>query len=177
MSQGNLFSGAWQFLISADLIRSHSLKFQENRYIEDEEFSPRLLFFSRKMTYTRHPVYAYYIHPGTIITSDSPQKTELKSDHTIAAIQSLLEFRKEHAREPHEGLDIKINSLAVDHLRRTLRRKDWRDALPVQTKALQYMGLFPLQADALPAKSRLFAAMSDNRIGQHLLHFIELFYK
>lgn len=177
MAQGNLFSGAWQFLISADLIRSHGLRFQENRYIEDEEFTPRLLFFSKRMTYTAHPVYAYYVHPGTIITSDSPQKTELKSDHTIAAIRSLLEFREEHAAEPHEGLDIKINSLAVDHLRRTLRRKDWREALPVQTKSLQRMGLFPLQADALPVKSRLFAALSGNRIGQYLLHIIELFYK
>lgn len=177
MTQGNLFGSACRFLISADLIRSHGLRFQENRYIEDEEFTPRLLFFSKRMTYTAHPVYAYYVHPGTIITSDSPQKTELKSNHTIAAIRSLLEFGEEHAAEPHEGLDIKINSLAVDHLRRTLRRKDWREALPVQTKSLQQMGLFPLQADALPVKSRLFAALSGNRIGQYLLHIIELFYK
>lgn len=177
MSKGNLFSGAWQFLIRADLIRNHGLRFQENRYIEDEEFTPRLLFFSKRMTYTGHPVYAYYVHPGTIITSDSPQKTELKSSHTVAAIQSLLGFRDEHANEPHEGLDIKIKSLAIDHIRRTLRRKDWHDALPRQTKVLQQMGLFPLQADALPAKSRLFAALSHNRIGQYLLHIIEMFYK
>lgn len=177
MSQGNLFSAAWQFLISADLTRNHGLRFQENRYIEDEEFTPRLLFFSNRMTYTSYPVYAYYVHPGTIITSDSPQKTELKSDHTIAAIRSLMEFRNVHAAKPHEGLDMKINSLAVDHLRRTLRRKDWHDALPVQIQALRQMGLFPLQADSLPFRSRLFAALSCNRIGQYLLHIIELFYR
>ena len=177
MSQGNLFSGAWQFIISTRLIRGHGLRFMENRYIEDEEFTPRLLFFSKRMTYTRHPVYAYYVHPGTIITSHSAQNTELKSSHTIAAIQSLLEFRQEHSTEQHDGLDKKIDSLAIDQLRRTLRRKDWHDALPVQIRALQRMGLFPLRADSLPARSRLFAALSGNRTGQYLLHLIELFYK
>ena len=177
MRSNTLFGSACQYLISRKLIHENHLRFRENVFIEDEEFTPRLLHFSRKFIHTRYPVYAYYVHTGTIITTQSQQMTDLKAGYMIAAIKSLQEFRNEHSGEPHDGLDRRIKTLAIDHLRRTLRRKDWRTAVPAQMESLQELELYPLKAYGLPLKFRLFALLFRCRIGRFILHTVELFYK
>lgn len=177
MRRNNLFGSACQYLISRKLIEDNSLRFRENVYIEDEEFTPRLLFLSRRFIRTSCPVYAYYVHSGTIITSQSQDMVDLKASHMIGGIESLLLFRKAHSDEPHEGLDRKINTLAIDHLRRTLRRKDWRSALPVQTKSLRQLGLYPVNTHALPLKFRLFGLFTRCRPGRFILHITESLYR
>lgn len=177
MRSNNLFGSACQYLISRKLIEDNALRFKENVYIEDEEFTPRLLFFSRKFIRTEYPVYAYYVHQGTIITTQTQEMTDLKAKHMTAAIESLLSFRNDHSAEPHQGLDRKIKTLAIDHLRRTLRRKDWRAAMPAQIQELQRLGLFPVPTIGLPFKFRLFGLFSRCRFGRYLLHIIESLYK
>ena len=177
MRSNNLFGSACQYLISRKLIDAGALRFKENVYIEDEEFTPRLLFFSRKFIRTEYPVYAYYVHQGTIITTQTQEMTDLKAKHMTAAIESLLSFRNDHSAEPHQGLDRKIKTLAIDHLRRTLRRKDWRAAMPAQIQELQRLGLFPVPTIGLPFKFRLFGLFSRCRFGRYLLHLIESLYK
>ncbi len=177
MRRNNLFGSACQYLISNKLINGNSLRFRENVYIEDEEFTPRLLFFSRRFIYTSSPVYAYYVHPGTIITTQSKEMVDLKASHMIEGIESLISFRQVHSDEPHEGLDRKINTLATDLLRRTLRRSDWRSALPVQTEALRKLELYPVNTRDLPFRFKLFGFLSRYRIGQFILHIIESHYR
>lgn len=177
MRSNNLFGSACQYLISKELIEKHNLRFRENVYIEDEEFTPRLLFFSQKFIRTDYPVYAYYVHSGTIITTVTQDMTELKAKHMIAAIESLQTFRDNHSAEPHMGLDRKINTLAVDHLRRTLRRPDWRSAISVQTEELKRLGLYPIDTRSIPLKFRLFGLFSSCRPGRSVLHLIESLYK
>ena len=177
MRSNNLFGSACQYLISRKLIDAGALRFKENVYIEDEEFTPRLLFFSRKFIRTDFPVYAYYVHPGTIITTQTQEMTDLKAKHMTAAIESLLSFRNDHSAEPHKGLDRKIKTLAIDHLRRTLRRPDWQVAIEAQIQELGRLGLYPIDAGTLPLKFRLFGLLSRCRFGRYLLHLIESLYK
>lgn len=177
MCRNNLYGSACRYLIRSSLIRNNGLRFVENAFIEDEEFVPRLFFYTWRYINTTFPVYAYYIHSGSIITSDSAQRIEQKSDHTIMALKSLLQFRDEHIHEPHEGFDRKIHTLAIDHLRRTLRRIDWRSALPQQMDTLRQMGLYPLHLHGIPFKFWIFAGLTGNRPGQYILHVIEFFYK
>ena len=177
MRSNNLFGSACQYLISRKLISDNTLRFKENVYLEDEEFTPRLLFFSRNFIRTNYPVYAYYVHSGSIITTQTRQMTDIKAKHMIGTIESLQAFRDEHSAEPHQGLDRKIKTLAVDHLRRTLRRTDWRTAIPVQTRELHKLGLFPVPTIGLPFKFRIFGLFSRCRIGRYFLHLIESVYK
>ena len=177
MRSNNLFGSACQYLISKELIDRHNLRFKENVYIEDEEFTPRLLFFSQKFIRTDYPVYAYYVHSGTIITTQTQEMTDLKAKHMTGAIESLLSFRNDHTAEPHAGLDRKIKTLAVDHLRRTLRRPDWRPAIKVQIQELGRLGLYPIDAGSLPLKFRLFGLFSRCRLGRFILHLTESLYK
>ena len=177
MRRNNLFGSACQYIISRRLIEENALRFKEGVYIEDEEFTPRLLFFSKRFIRTDYPVYAYYVHSGTIITTQTQQMTDLKATHMTAAIESLLAFRDGHMTEPHQGLDRKIKTLAIDHLRRTLRRPDWKSALPVQTQELGRLGLYPVRTAGLPFKFRLFGLLSRCRLGLFILHLIESHYK
>ncbi len=177
MRSNNLFGSACQYLISRKLIEDNALRFKEGVYIEDEEFTPRLLFFSKKFIRTDYPVYAYYVHSGTIITTQTQQMTELKAKHMIGAIESLQTFCNEQSAEPHQGLDRKIKTIAIDHLRRTLRRKDWRAAMPAQIQELQRLGLFPVPTIGLPFKFRIFGLFSRCRFGRYLLHLTESLYK
>ena len=177
MRSNNLFGSACQYLISRKLIEDNALRFKEGVYIEDEEFTPRLLFYSKKFIRTDYPVYAYYVHSGTIITTQTQEMTDLKAKHMIGAIESLQTFCNEHSAEPHQGLDRKLKTLAIDHLRRTLRRKDWRAAMPAQIQELQRLGLFPVPTIGLPFKFRLFGLFSRCRLGRYLLHLTESIYK
>ena len=177
MRSNNLFGSACQYIISRRLIEENALRFKEGVYIEDEEFTPRLLFFSKRFIRTDYPVYAYYIHSGTIITTQTQEMTDLKASHMTAAIESLLSFRDSHSSEPHQGLDRKIKTLAIDHLRRTLRRPDWKSALPVQTQELGRLGLYPVRTAGLPFRFRLFGLLSRCRLGLFILHLIESHYK
>ena len=173
MSSNNLFGSACLFLISRKLIDDNGLRFRENVYIEDEDFATRLVFSSSRFIRTHYPVYAYYVHPGSTMTTQTPEMLDLKAQHMTGTIESLISFRNAHIQEPHQGLDRKIRTLAIDHMRRTLRRKDWRRALPVQTDALKKLGLYPLDAHTLPFKFRLFVLLSCSRIGLFTLHIIE----
>lgn len=149
----------------------------ENAFIEDEEFTPRMMHFCKRFTETSFPVYAYCIRGGSIITDLSHQMIEKKSADTVKAISSLVMFRKEHSSEPVDGLDRKISYLSMDHIRRTLRRKDWRNAISEQTGILSAMGLFPLKCKNASIGFKLYSSLSRCRAGLHLLHLAETFYK
>ena len=168
---------ACRYLISASLIERHHLRFMENAYIEDEEFTPKLVFLSRRYVNTDFPVYAYCIRSGSIITDVSPQMLQAKSEHTLKALSNLISFRDEHADEPHRGLDRKISILAMDHIRRTLRRNDWRAVISQQIDALAQMNLFPLKFNNGTAGFKLFSLLSRYRIGLSLLHLAEKKYR
>lgn len=177
MCTHNLPGSACRYLISSALIRNNNLRFMENAFIEDEEFTPRMMHFSKKYTETVKPVYAYCIRSGSIITDVSQQMVETKSADTVKALSSLVRFREEHVSEPHDGLDRKISYLAMDHIRRTLRRRDWRNAINEQTGILGSMGLFPLKCKDGSVGFKLYSLFSRYRAGLSLLHLAETFYK
>lgn len=177
MRSHNLFGSACRYLIRSSLIKDNGLRFMENAYKEDEEFTPRMMHFSKRYIETAFPVYAYCIRKGSIITDDSKQMTEAKSADTLKALSHLLEFRQEHRSEPHEGLDRKISYLAMDHIRVTLRRNDWRTAIEEQTKALASMGLFPLQCENASLGFRFYSTLSRSKAGLRILNLAEKFYK
>lgn len=177
MSRHNLFGSACRYLISVSLIRENELRFMENAFIEDEEFTPRMVWLSRRFVNTSFPVYAYCIHPGTITTSSSRTLTDEKAAHTLIALRHLVSFRNEHSDCPHDGLDKKINYLSLDLLRRTLRRKEWKEVIMQQKEALSHMGLFPLQDKGYPLGFRLYSLLLRSHAGLHILHMAELFCK
>jgi len=177
MRTHNLPGSACRYLIKTSLVRNNNLRFMENAYIEDEEFTPRMMHFSLSYIETSIPAYAYCTRSGSIITDVSQRMIEAKSADTIKALSSLVRFREEHGSESHEGLDRKISYLAMDHIRRTLRRKDWPTAVRQQIPELCSMGLFPLRCKDGSIGFKIYSSLSRCRAGLLLLHLAETFYK
>jgi len=175
MRDHDLYGSACRYLIRTSFIRSHGLRFMENAYIEDEEFTPRMMYLAQRYSETQYPVYAYCIRKGSIIMESSHSRIETRQADTLKALSHLVAFRGEHMSQPHEGLDRKINTLAMDHLRRTLRRDDWRDVISAQKDALRDMGLYPLQGNRSFGFT-LYRLLSRNMTGLTFLRLIERFY-
>ena len=176
MLNHNLPGSACRYLISLSLIRNNSLRFVENAFIEDEEFTPRLMHFSQHYVETTLPVYVYCIREGSIITTETPETIQAKSADTLKALASLVQFKDRHLSEPHDGIDRKINFLAMDYLRRILRRKDWREKIEPGKDSLRRIGLYPLRGQ-YSIKYRLFSILSRSRAGLFLLYLAEKRYK
>lgn len=170
MSEHTPFGSCCRFLISRELLTRNSLKFAENTYMEDEDFTPRLLFFSERYVQSDATAYAYCLRDGSITTSPLYDK---RATDTINVLKRLLDFRQAHSNERCDGIDRKICWLAMDHIRRTLRRPDWQKALTIQSEALSAIGLWPLRYAHYGIKYQLFTLLSKCRTGIRLLQVNE----
>ena len=173
----NLPGSSCRYLILASLIRNNNLRFMENAYIEDEDFNPRMMHFCQNYIETSFPVYAYCVRSGSTITDVSKQMLETKTANTLKVLSNLTRFSKERSSEPHDGLDRKISYLAMDHIRRTLRHKDWSTAVRQQIQELKSLGLFPLRCKDGSIGFKLYSSLSRCRTGLFLLHLAEKTYK
>ena len=170
MSGHTPFGSCCRFLIRKELLTRNSLRFAENTYMEDEDFTPRLLFFSKRYVQSDATAYAYCRRNGSITTSPLYDK---RATDTVNVIRRLIEFRKTHSFECCDGIDRKIRCLAMDHIRQTLRRPDWQDALAGQTATLAAIGLWPLKYASYGIKYRMFVLLSKCNIGIRLLQINE----
>ncbi len=169
------FGSSCMYLISRSLLTGNDLRFAENTYMEDEDFTPRLLFHSKRFVASDALVYAYCRRSGSITTA--PLYDE-RAANTLNVIKRLIEFRRTVAAGHPQGIDRKIHFLAMDHIRRTLRRPDWRESLPAQTAALEAEGLWPLfRTSAYGIPYRLFTSLSRCSAGLTILHLNEKRYR
>ena len=173
MRRHNLFGSSCMYLIDRELIRAGGLRFMENSYIEDEEFTPRLVFASRRYVHTAFKVYGYYRRPGSITNLVTRSAVEQRERDALAAVASLVSFRRTVSHLPADGLDRKISTLAIDCLRRALRRKEWRTDVMTAVDGLKSIGLYPVPASALPLGMKLYARLAECRPGCYFLHFFE----
>ena len=168
------YGSSCMYLISRNLICDNSLRFAEGTYMEDEDFTPRLLFFSRRFVQCNVVTYAYCRRKDSITTS--PMYDE-RAANTLNVLSRLQKFMSDHEEDDCRGLERKIRFLAVDHLRNTMRRPDWRKALPLQTEALHNLGLWPLQDAPYGLGYRIFVALSGTAAGRKILHMNEKRYR
>ncbi len=173
MHRHNLFGSSCMYLIDRELIKAGGLRFMENSYIEDEEFTPRLVFASRHYVHTPFKVYGYYRRPGSITNSASRSAVEQRESDALAAVSRLIVFRRTVSQLPADGLDRKISTLAIDCLRRALRREEWRTDVKTAVEDLKSIGLYPVPVSALPLGMKLYAGLAECRLGCYFLHFLE----
>ena len=170
MRRNNLFGSSCMYLIRRSLLTRNNLRFAENSFMEDEDFTPRLLFYSKRMITTEAIVYAYCRREGSITTSPIYEE---RARNTINVINRLIEFRDSVCQNDDSGIIRKIRYLAMDHIRLTLRRPDWKKSIDSQISILRNIGLWPLKSAAYGFRYRLFTALSHSRAGLYLLHINE----
>lgn len=173
MCRNNLFGSSCMYLIDRKLIADNGLRFLENLFIEDEEFTPRLVFSSRRYVHTSFKVYGYYRRNCSIITTMTEAAVREREVNTLIAITRLVEYRNGVLHESTDGLDRKIGTLAIDCIRRALQSREWRKRAAAAIAGLKDIGLYPVPTSSLPFGLRLYAGLSKCSPGRSLLHLLE----
>lgn len=177
MRRHTLFGSSCMFLIDRELILSNGLRFIEDSFIEDEEFTSRLVYASRRFVHTSFKVYGYFRRGGSITTIMTREAVEEREQNTLNAISRLVEFRNSISQQSADGLDRKLSTLAIDCLRRALRRKEWKNDVEIEIAGLKSMGLFPIPLSTLPLGMKLYAGLSKCSSGLRILRLFELIVK
>ncbi len=173
MKNNNLRGSSCSFLFKKKLITNYNLRFLENIFIEDEEFTPRLFYYSEKMVITNYKVYAYYQRKDSIINKKSIFELDKRSAYTLIAIKSLMEFMEKVSEPSGGGIERRITFLAVDHIRRSLQRQDWKNSLSLELSNLNELGLYPLPNISYSRRYYLFRLLSKNMAGLRILRLFE----
>ena len=86
---------AWQFMIRNELLEG--CRFKEGIYIEDTEWTPRLLMKAQRVTSTKLMVYNYLFREGSITQSVDEEKKKKVLDDKFLLIDSMKEQMRESA--------------------------------------------------------------------------------
>ncbi len=172
MTKYNLPGSSCSFIIHRSLLNRANLTFRERSYLEDEDFTPRLLHHCKSLIYTQHPVYAYYAREGSIVDKLS-KDTAKRIDIAAEIIERLLDFRSSHSEEPHNGLDRKIDTLALDCIRLGLRDDDWKNTTAHAVERLKALNLYPLSQNNYSFRYTFYRHLLKCNTGIRILQIIE----
>lgn len=177
MLHHNLFGSCCTLLFRRTLLDDARygapLRFTENIYIEDEEFVTKLMWRAQRMAATDAVVYAYYQRPDSTVHNRSREHTDELFRNYFIVLRRLIDFEREVAAHPHDGLTRKIRFLAIDILRRALREPDWKDRWYHSAMELLRLNLYPIPPADYSWKYRLFRLLAQRNLGRHVLRFIE----
>jgi len=97
------FLNSWRYISNTEFLRKHNLYFYEGIVHEDNEHTPKLLFFAKKVLTYNKPIYAHLIRSGSIMTTFNPKKI----DSWFRIFESLKIFRSK--MQSDDGFRIYLN--------------------------------------------------------------------
>jgi len=166
MLHGGLFASSCLYITKRDILLNNGLRFVQGHTAEDEEFTPRLLSYCENTASTDIQVYAYCHRQGTIT---SPDNLERRIADALYALKNLCVFRDNEAAFPHPGLDRKIDALAIDIIRLSLRHKEWKKYSRHVVETLKCLGLYPINKSFYSLRHYLLAITSSSKAGRLFL--------
>ena len=87
--------GIWAYIVKRDFLDQNRLKFQDGIVHEDDEFTPRALYFAKKVRLLHFSVYYYFQREGSIMHSFF----ENRVFQYIAVANSLKDFSQTKVKE------------------------------------------------------------------------------
>jgi len=85
------FLNSWRYISNTEFLRKHHLHFYEGIVHEDNEHTPKLLYYAKKVVTYNKPIYAHLIRSGSIMTTFNPKKI----DSWFRIFESLKKFRSQ----------------------------------------------------------------------------------
>lgn len=157
---------AWQFVIRRDLLESCG--FKEGIYLEDTEWTPRLLMKAHKVTSTDLMVYNYLIRKGSITQSVDEEKKRKVLNDLLLLIDSLNNQMSEVGdRSWFEGMIAQATISTIGYVSHNF----FNERLSV-CKTLKSKGVFPLSLyhSTAPTKRKIRIANVSPVLLCRLLH-------
>lgn len=149
ISRNNFHGTVWHHLFRRSFLEQHGLRFPENCYHEDEEFTLRAYLYAGPVRLLRDTPYIYCTHTGSITAVDTPARLAQRADDRRAMLGRL---KKLHATEGktwrQEQLTVwnrRRRFLTIDYARFLLTRLPFREARR-RLHELRQSALLPLPA-------------------------------
>ena len=134
MDHGSLpFLGAPIFVCRADFLREQGISFVPGLRHEDEEWSPRVFYFAKRMLVLDQEIFVYRQRTGSIMSAQAGAKA---LEHHVRVDRALFGFHATHAFTDalsrawaREALSLFFFHFFYPSRRRLVSAKDWRRCL------------------------------------------------
>lgn len=149
-----LRSCAWQGLFARKLFTEQNLTFKEGFIGEDDDFSVRIFSIAHSVVCNNKIIYYYYQRNGSISKSKGVEKKLLRDK--LIMLKELDEYVQSFNGTLKQGLQRKMNFLAVDILRMTIRRNHTNNTIDWALQELRDIGYYPLKKANYSTKYNIF---------------------
>ena len=151
-----LRSSSCMSLFHRDIFFKHNVKFREGFMSEDDDFIVRAFSVSRQIVCNNKVVYYYYQRSGSISNSvQQAHNKKLIKDKTQLLV-GLVEYVRPFRGKMKQGLDRKLDFLAVDIIRLLIRKNQSKETINEILQKLRSIGYFPIRKASYLLKYKLF---------------------
>ena len=167
MRNNNLRGMACGYVFKKDIL--HNLRYPEDIYHEDEEFTPQLVLRCERLYVTDSPAYFYRQHQGTTMSNRDKRWKVKRLDDMETVIMRL--YRKTDTL-PHverQALQWRIAQLTMDYLYNIIILTHSRRFLDERIERLEKEGLFPMPEKAYTKKYALFGKLIKTKWGRNVM--------
>lgn len=104
--------GAQFYIHNKNFLRKNHLEFYPGIYHEDNEFTPRMLYFAQSATYVNQVVYHYLVRKSGSILSTPNKK---KAYDLLFIANRTVEFAKQHVRSEMKYIFYRLAGVAINN--------------------------------------------------------------
>ena len=166
---------ACQYLIRRKVLINNHIRFAQNTYIEDEDFTARVLYLSRNVCSSKQYVYAYYRRQGSIVRTVSNARNKELNRAALDSIKRIQAFAAKFPAEENLSLIKRISTISIDVFRRSLRASNHRELVRNTKAALKEMHIYPIPVvQGMGIRFSVYAIVLRFGIGRWLLRLYEL---
>lgn len=149
-----LRSSAWQGLFARKLFTKHNLTFKEGFISEDDDFTVRIFSTAQNIICNNKIIYYYYQRSGSISKSKKLEQKFLNDK--LILMKELDSYIQSFDGQLKQGLQRKMNFLAVDFIRIIIRRNHTNNTIDWALQELRDIGYYPLRKAKYSIKYNIF---------------------
>ena len=164
----NLHASAWGYIFKRTTLGS--LRFTQNIYHEDEDFTPQLVIRTEKIISTRLKAYFYRERQGSIMQKRNPKHIIKRLDDTEYVILHLNRILQNMPQHDRLAMQRRVHQLTMDYIFNIIRLTRSDKQLEKRLQRLEQHALFPLPHKKYTEKYYLFSILSKYKISRKLLN-------
>ena len=149
-----------------------SLRFTQNIYHEDEDFTPQLVIRSEKILSTEIKAYFYRKRRGSIMQKKNPNHIIKRLDDTEYVILHLNHLLQNMPQPDKLAMQRRVNQLIMDYIFNIVRLTRSERQLNKRLQRLEQYSLFPLPQKNYTKKYYLFSLLSKYRVSRKILNLV-----
>lgn len=163
------------YMIKRSLLIGNQIRFAQNTYIEDEDFTARALFLANCVCVSDQYVYAYYHRHGSIVGTISNIRNKELNRAALNSIKRLQDFAVKYSQEESKALKKRISTISIDIFRRALRATNHKELVRNTINGLKSMGIYPIPiVPGMGFRFTIYSLVLRTFFGRMLLRLYEL---